>query len=192
MSKKVLCVVVFALLLSTLSYFAQSTEKLPAFEVGLGMGQLATATAGNLQQSQVKFEMNLGATFRWFPVEKFAVGVGFTTSTVKLSEWLVNHNFIEPRPLVVYNYTAADLSAFYYPLRTSRGDLYVGLDCTAYFAPGNSTSGTKIGYGATFGGDYNLGKGFGIGAYVRYRHVQDFLVPIANVVEPGVRVVFRF
>ena len=191
--------VAFLVFLVSFAALAQTTPapvapapKLPAFEVGVDIGQLATATAGNLQQSQVKFEMNLGASFRWFPVEKFAVGVGFTTSTVKLSGWLVNHNFITPKPLVAYNYTAADFSVYYYPLRTAKGDLWVGLDTTAYFAPQNATTGTKIGYGASFGGDYNLGKGFGIGAYVRYRHVQDFLVPIANVVEPGVRVVFRF
>lgn len=185
----ILALVSFAALAQTTAPVAQA---LPAFEVGLGVGQLATATTGNLQQSQVKFEANLSASFKWFPVEHFAVGVGVTRDTVKLSTWLVNHKFIEPKPLVAYQYTGVDLSAYYYPIRTIKGDLYVGLDTTAYFAPGASSGGTKIGFGATLGGDYALGKGFAVGAYVRYRHVQDFLVPVANVVEPGIRFTFRF
>jgi opacity protein-like surface antigen len=184
------------LLLFTISALSQTPAaapaKLPAFEIGLGLGQLATATAGNLEQSQVRFEANLNAGFRWFPAERFAVGLGVTRDTVKLSTWLVKHNFREPSALIAYEYTGVDLSGYYYPIRNAHGDLYVGIDVTAYFAPGDSASGTKIGYGCTFGGDYALGKGFAVGAYVRYRHVQDFLVPIANVVEPGVRVSFKF
>jgi len=166
--------------------------QLPPFEVGIGFGELATDRAGNLQEANVRFEANVSASFRWFPTEHFALGLGVTRDTVKISEWLVAHRFVLPRPLTAYQYTAADLSVFYYPLRTAKGDLYAGLDMTTYFAPSNTTSGTKVGYGFSLGGDYVLGKGFAVGAYLRYRHVEDFLVPVANVVEPGIRVTYRF
>ncbi len=171
---------------------AIAPNTLPSFEVYLGLGQLATATAGNLEQSEVRFEANLSAGVKWFPTQRLAIGLGITRDTVKLSTWLVKHNFREPSKLTAYQYTGVDLSGYYYLIRGSQGDMYASLDATGYFAPGDSASGTKIGFGCTIGGDYWLSKHFGLGAYVRYRHVSDFLVPQANVIEPGVRAEVRF
>jgi opacity protein-like surface antigen len=174
---KKLFVILFSLaLLATVPLMAQAPSPapiaaLPAFEVYLGGGQVATATAGNAITYTTKFETNVFAGFRWFPMEKFAIDTNFTHDSAKIGLWLTKHGFLEKQPIEAYQYGALAVSAEYWLVRNAKGGVF-GFVGPNYFLGTGSTA-NKLGLSAGFGAQYALGNFF-LETKLEYWHVQDF------------------
>ncbi len=170
----------------SLSLFAQA--KPSNFAVTVGLGQVATATSGNALAYDVSFQTNYSLAARYDFSPKFAFGLSATQDTVKLARWLAVHNFLKPIDNDNYQYLAVDALVFYYPVRNEKAALFIMGGPTYYHA----TAINKVGLTAGIGADYALTKHLFLETAVKFRHVQDFLVPVANVFDAGLYFGWRF
>lgn len=182
--KKVLLFLFLSVL--SLSLFAQ--VKPSNFAVTLGFGQVATAASGNALAYDVSFQTNYTFAGRYDFTPKFGFGLAATQDTVKLARWLVVHNFTSPVENSNYQYLAVDALVFYYPVKTDKAALFLMAGPTYYHATGLD----KVGLTAGVGADYALTRHLFLETSVKFRHVQDFLVPVASVFDAGLYFGWRF
>jgi len=180
----VLCIAALPILAQT-----PAAPALPSFEAYLGAGQVATATSGDSASYKVDFQTNVYAGFRWFPTEKFALDATFTHDSVSIGEWLVRHNFAPVSTSTAYHYSTLAVSAEYWLLRNKSGGIYAFAGPQYFFSFGDQQG--KLGLSAGFGAQYAIGHFF-VETRAEYWHVQDYIVPVANVYVGRVGIGFKF
>lgn len=191
--------IIFLSLILTCAFFAQATtapttlDKIQAashnFSMTLGLGQVGTATTGNALAYDVKFQTAVKVGFNYFVTPKFSMGLDVQRDTVKLARWAVVHNFLKPIANDNYQYVAYDVLANYYLARTDKLAFFLFAGLTEYTAPGAAS---KTGFTGGVGTDFYMGKHFMLESKVKFRHVQDFAVPVANVFDAGLAIGYRF
>lgn len=169
---------------------APAAVKLPQFEAYLGIGQVAVSAAGNAVTYTANFQTQLTAGFRWFPTERFAVEAQYFHDTVSVGRWLEVHNFIEPKPVVAYKYSALAIKAEYWFLRDAHGGAFAFV-APQYFFSTNGINGA-LGYTAGVGGQWCIWKGLFLESQAQFWHVQDYIVPVANTFQGSVSIGYRF
>jgi hypothetical protein len=186
----VLTVVLGILLTGTV--FAQVPSALPPYQVYAGVGQLATATSGNAIAYQTDFQTNFHVGFRYFPTPKFALDATYIHDNVRVGKWLIEHNFgqLIQGPVQGYEYSALGIYAEYWPIRTLTGGVFVFAGPQGFFGTGNQPS--TMGVAAGVGAQYVLGGRFFLESKVTYWHVQNFLLPVANVYGASLSIGYQF
>lgn len=163
-----------------------AADKEPCFSIYAGSGHIWTGSGG-YGYSLDKAEWQLQAGAEWRVSKRISIGLGIARDTATVSEWFIEHNFDVRKPPEAYNYTATDLYGKFVINPGDKAEVFA-LAGGTWFKSGDLAKG---GYLAGVGLQYNFGKAF-VQTTLKYRHVDQFLVPVANVVETGIGVGFRF
>jgi hypothetical protein len=155
--------------------------------VSLGTGHIWTGS-GSYGYNLDSAEWQVQGSIRWDIGRRFGVGLGIARDTATIQKWFVEHNFTTVEPPKAYSYTATDLYATYAFNPDDKARIYALLGGT-WFKSGDLSKG---GYVGGLGLEYAVTKRAFVGFTVKIRHVQDFLVPVANVAETSLQVGFRF
>ena len=173
-------VLLLVLLFASLSAFSQ-------VEVYLGAGKLLTSSSGNAFIYKAEYETNYNAGVRFWASPKFSFNLNLMRDTAKIGEWAYEHNFIEKLPVHAYNYTAIGTGVEWWPVENA----YVFLAPTYFTSPDKDIE-SKFGIAAGGGFHHRLYKSLTWQTELRYVHVQDFIVPVANGVIWSFRIGYRF
>lgn len=160
----------------------------PTFSAELGTGHIWAGSGSylyNLDSSE--WQAHLAGTCFLTPHHGVTLAVGRDGATIL--EWLNEHKFttLQPEPFS-FRYTVVDLSYRYTvnPADKTRVFLYAGP--SGYFAGDLH----KIGLMAGIGAEYGFTPHWYAAVRLTYRHVQDFVLPVANFAETRLAVGYRF
>lgn len=173
--KKIILLV--GLLLICSSMFSQ--------EISLSVGRIMTSANGNAINYDVGYETNYTLRGRYFLNDKLAVAGSVTRDTVKVANWLEKHNFLTVGNNNV-QYTKASLGLEYH-----FNSFYI-YGAVPMFMSSNKSIDSKIGIEAGLGYRYFFNKHWGVGVSVSYCYVEDFIVPVANVIFSDVGVIYKW
>ena len=178
----------FVFLIASTVLFAEAPAKLSdGLEIYLGAGKLMTSSSGNAFLYSQDFETSYHFTGRYFLGPTLSVASTVTRDTGRLGEWAEEHNFVDKKPATTYQYTAVGVAAEWWPT----DDLYLFVAPTAFSSPNKDVE-SKLGVAAGAGVRYTLYKKMVWQTELRFLHVQDFLVPVANAVTWSFSLGWRF
>lgn len=172
-------VLLICLLLLALPVFAQ-------VDAYLGVGRLLTSTEGNAVQYSNDFETNYNLGVRYQTGTKLSFNLNVMRDTARIGEYLLVHNYIEKAPVAKYQYTKIRPSVEYW-----FGDMYVFGGLPVFISPNDGID-TKLGVEAGAGIRHKLYKKAFWQTEASFIHVQDFIVPVANMINWSFSIGYRF
>lgn len=158
-----------------------------AFWLEVGSGHIWTGE-GTYGYQLDTAEWNLQLTAGWQTTEHFGLAAGVTRDTATVVEWMRDHYFTTQTTPEKYRYTALDLLATWRLNPGAKVDLVFSIGPTVYFEGGLE----KVGATAGAAVEVALARRCYVSGSLKYRHVQGFLVPVANVAETGIHFGIRF
>jgi opacity protein-like surface antigen len=157
------------------------------FSISVGTGHIWTG-AGSYGYNFDSSEWQVQASGRWDIGRRIGIGLGVVRDTATVQKWFVKHKFTTQEPPEAYKYTGVDLYAVLFFNPDDKARVYALLGGTWYKSGELSKAGVVGGVGL----EYALTRQVFVGVTVKVRHVQDFIVPVANVAETGLNLGFRF
>lgn|GEM_PF-2794996 len=191
MKKPIGFMLLFVVLLFTASVFAGDVEEPAAadhpFSITLGSGHIWSGS-GDWERSvnTAEAQVHLGGDWRF--TDRFGLTFEYVRDTAELKEWLYEHRFTSELTETRYNYNVADLACRVTFNPGDRAEIYALAGGSFYKSGGLSKGGFLAGVGL----DYGITDRAFLRVLMKYRHVEGFLVPVANVVETGFGIGFRF
>lgn len=160
----------------------------PAFAIELGTGHIWTGSgnyAYNLDSAQ--WQVHLAASCYLTPHHGIMLAVGRDGATI--IEYLHEHNFTTLTPKeFAYRYTIVDLAYRYTINPDDKAKIFLMLGPSGYFAGDLKKAGIMAGAGL----DYGFTPNWFASVKLSFRHVAEFIVPQANVIETRLSVGYRF
>lgn len=154
--------------------------------VEVGTGHIWTGTgnyAYNLDSAH--WQVHVGGAYNFTNHQAVRLDVARDGATVV--NWLHRHNFTR-KVFNDYEYTVIDLGYQYTFMPNSKASPFAYGGLSEYTDDGLWKSGFVVGGGLRF----NLNKHWYISTTVAYRHVEDFIVPVANVAETRIGIGWRW
>jgi len=156
------------------------------FSLEVGTGHIWTGS-GNYMATLDKAEWQYSLAAGMELTERHNLTLGVAHDGVKVTTWMQRHNFMDSVP-EMHHYTAVDLLYGYTLNPNDKAKVTLELGPTWYRAGDLDKAGITA--GAVL--KYPLATRLYASVALRFRHVQDFIVPVANVVETRFALGFRF
>lgn len=159
------------------------------FSVQGGLGHLWTGN-GNYWYGVDTAQASVSLAFTYTPVKSFQLALEATYDTADVVTWMNEHEFTSKTAVPgAYNYFVMDLEARWLICPDGKLSGYLGVGPSLYRDTDGNTAGGVM---AVVGVEYDLTKNLYAYVDVKYRHVQEFIVPVANVVHTGIGLGWRF
>lgn len=184
----ILVVVLALFAASAITVMAEEpTEIGQPFAVTVGTGHVWFGS-GDYERSISTAEAQMHLGMDWNFHERFGLTCEYVRDTAELKEWLIEHRFSSDVPTTTYKYSVLDLAARYVFNPGDRACIYALAGGSVYFQGDHRRGGFLAGVGL----DYDIASRTFLRVTTKYRHVERFIVPVANVVETGVSLGIRF
>jgi len=182
-----LCLILLAFSICAVPAMAQEKDA-PTMAVTVGTGHIWTGS-GSYDSTLLSAEWQIRAGFQWNLSERYGLEFNFTRDGAEIVDWLEEHQFTsEAADSETYRYTVTDLGGFFVLNPEDKASIIFSGGGSMY----KEGDLEKAGFYAGVGLHYDITDRSFVAVTLRYRHVQDFIVPNANVVETGVAVGLRF
>lgn len=145
-------------------------------EVWIGVDRLLTNESGSIISYSAKYETAITAGGKWNVNDNLGFSLTITHDTAKIGKWLLKHNFIDK---VTYQYQYTKISP---AVEFNLGKDFYALAGLPIFVSPNKDISNKMGYEVGLAWKKDFAKHFFFRSDVRFVHLQDFIVPVANVV----------
>lgn len=182
-----LALVALAALPLTAQEAPPADEEAYPFAVTLGTGHIWTG-AGSYGKSVETAEAQVHVGAYWRFTDRFGLTFEFVRDSAEIEDWFYEHSFKGAPSESLHRYSATDVAATFTVNPGDRACIYLMAGGTWYKAGDLSKAGWLAGAGL----DFAITERAFVRATIKYRHVEDFLVPVANVAETGIALGFRF
>jgi hypothetical protein len=168
--------------------FVMSTALMAQVQTQLGVGHLWSAQ-GSYPYAMETSQFQLQGSFLFDFDPHWSAGLSVSRDTIDVVNWAYYHNFTTNLPPAgSVNYTIFDAEGRYTFNPGDKALVYAMVGMSLYDRGGVHKGGVTAGFGL----QYQFYKGLYLYVDARFRHVQNFVVPVANTVQTGLGLGWKF